>query len=391
MLRGGYSSTKNETANTSSFQSCDSMLETLKREVQKWKNKYDLTCKHKQEVEDRCSKNALETEEWKAQAKSLELELKHYTKKHEHEMKELQLTYQREHQKTTSNYEQQIDDLTSKLIKNESLLKHLEFKRNFNKKVNKEKNSKNTGWSNYNKTNELDICRESLSKSEEYQKSLENKLEMSVQQAIEIQQSISERMDSTQKALQEGKSECMRQLERVKTQLQQKGDDYQFLKEQLKEERELHCKKISDLCAKHNNEIKKLIDEINTSKKEISHLEQQKEEISKTVKLLSESSNTMSEKILCCNNAKIFVKHSCKKYIYVQITIFACTQLIATLLCNDIIVICVAKLEILSSQKHELELENSVLTEKLKVTLDELKDSRDEVLALSLSLFLLFL
>ncbi|ETO31811.1 CLC-type chloride cHannel family member (clh-4) [Reticulomyxa filosa] len=338
-----FSPSHTEPFSAATGQGREGQIETFKFEIKKWKNKYELACKHRREAEDRNAKNAIALEEWKSRAKSFELEHSHFTRRHDHEMKEIQLSNQRDFQRAKISYEQKIEELNNKLISNESLTRQLQ-------KVNNEIQ------------NELESYREKFLSNKTYQSSLENKLEMSMQRMMEVQQSLSEQMDDAQNTLRDEKNECVRELERVKVQLKVKTDDCTFLRSHLDSERTEQCKRINDLQAKHHTHVNKLMNEIDILRKENLQLQQQKDDFSRSTQQISDSlDNTVCSfafKLVKDNNKKLpctFRNSSITRHKYTFRY-----KLAVKFLC-------------------ELELESTRLNEKLKAIIFELDHSRAEV------------
>ena len=246
------------------------LTEHLKRQCKNYKLKYELAIKDKNLMDDKYTKNLMKCEEWKTKFKSAELNLNHLSTKFKNEMKEQSMSHQREISRIQLISENKSNELQNKYDQQCEFVKKL-------KSINNELTIKNEELEN------------KLSDSKCYQSSLENKLETSMKRAMEVQGSLSLRLNTLQKEGHENDNKYQNDIERINNLLKIKQSDIQFLRAQLKNERDGFQMKFNEKNKNHALHVRRLETEINSLTKELQNVERQKEEFARSSQIATDS------------------------------------------------------------------------------------------------------
>ena len=239
------------------------LIDHLKLDVKKWKHKYELCEKDKKEVETRFGKTTLLLEEWKSKARSYELELNHLNRKFDNQVKEMTMGNHREVNKMTVKYCNKIDELQNKLTHQSALNEQLkQLKQDLSQ--------------------ELETIREKYANAKNYSNSLENRLEMSMKRATNIQSQLSEKLSCMKQDSNEHEMKYLATIERLTNQLKVKQSDIDFLRDHLTKERQANNAKHQELSTRHESKIKQLQNQIDMLNKQLIKMEEQKEDYART-------------------------------------------------------------------------------------------------------------
>ena len=248
------------------------LIEHLKAQCKKYKNKSDILLKEKSIIDHRYCANLVKCEDWKMKAKSTELNLNHLTIKFKNELKEIKMNHQREICRMNLISENKLSAIQNKLDQQEHLMKKL-------KNINTET------------VMNLETVQNKYDEAKTYQSSLENKLQTSMKRAIEVQESLSQKLNNFKNDSHQNNNKLQNDMDRVNNLLSIKESDIKFLRTQLNNERDANHKKQSNTAKKHREQIDKLQNEIGTMSKELQCIERQREEFARNSQICSDSLN----------------------------------------------------------------------------------------------------
>lgn len=248
------------------------LLEHLKLQCKKYKHKYEVMLKEKNQSDDRSRRDSVHCEEWKTKCKSTELEHKHFMTTFKNQSKEKEMSHQREMNRLQLMTANKVQEMQNKYDSQEHYVKRL-------KQINTELTAKNEELaSKYNE-------------SKAYQSSLENKLENSMKRAMEMQESLTQRLSVTQTDIHQNEQRYSNDVERLNNLLSIKESDIKFLRANLNNERDSNQKKLADRERAHSEHVQRLQKEMSTMSKELQSMERQREEFARTSQIASDSLN----------------------------------------------------------------------------------------------------
>ena len=248
------------------------LLEHLKLQCKKYKNKYEVMLREKNQSDDRSRRESIQCEEWKTKCKSTELEHKHFMVTVKNQTKEKDMSHHRELGRVQLMTTNQVHEMQNKMDSQQHYMKRL-------KQINAELTAKNEDLSS------------KCSESKAYQSSLENKLESSMKRAMEVQDSLTRRLSVTQSDVHQNEQKHSNEVDRITHLMSIKESDIKFLRANLNNERDANQKKMADRDRAHSEHVQRLQKEVASLSKELQSMERQRGDFARSSQIASDSLN----------------------------------------------------------------------------------------------------